>query len=162
MGRKPTNEIRILEALRDGAKHSSYFTEMMSRGLISATGFWIAMNGRPPEYKGGARSGLLEKGEVTKYGDWYISREYIESLLPEVIPTITPEVYASDHPGKTIHLKLKKDIILKLDSLRKELSKKLELQKEINRVLFTKMIIEWYIDLGCKIHPFTELMMKRS
>ena len=162
MGRKPTNEIRILEALRDGAKHSSYFTEMMSRGLISTTGFWIAMNGRPPKYKGGARSGLLERGEVTKYGDWYISREYIESLLSEVTSTVTPEVYASDYPGKAIHLELESDVILKLDSLRKESSKKLKLQREINRVLFTKMIIEWYVDLGCKIHPFTELMMKRS
>jgi hypothetical protein len=162
MGRKPTNEIRILEALREGAKHSSYFTKMKKRGLISKAGFWVAMNGRPPTYKGGRRSGLLERGEVIKYGDWYISREYIESLLPEAYSTITPEVFETANQGNTIHLKLENDVIIKLDALRNMSSKQLKLQNNIDRVSFIKMVIKWYVDSGCKIHPFLELMTERS
>ena len=162
MGRKPTNEIRILEALRDGAKHSSYFTEMMSSGLISKTGFWIAMNGRPPTYKGGRRQGLLERGEVIKYGNWYISREYIESLQPEVVPAITPELFATAHQGNTIQLEIEKDVILKLDALINISSTQLKLQRNIDRVSFIKMIMKWYVNSGYKIHPFIELMIKGS
>ena len=160
MGRKPTNEIRILEALRDGAKHTSHFTDMMSRGLISKTGFWIAMNGRPPTYKGGRRPGLLERGEVIKYGDWYISREYIESLQSEVVPAITPELFATAHQGNTIQLDLEKDLILKLDALINMSSKQLKLKRNIDKVSFIKMIIKWFVDSGCQIHPFIELMIE--
>ena len=162
MGRKPTNEIRILEALRDGAKHSSYFTDMMSRGLISKTGFWIAINGRPPTYKGGRRPGLLERGEVIKYGDWYISRVYIESLQPKVVPAMTLEVFATAHQEITNHLELEKDLLLKLDVLRDLFSKQLKLQRDIDRVSFIKMVIKWYVDSGYHIHPFIELMIEGS
>jgi len=162
MGRKPTNEIRILEALREGAKHMSYFTKMKKRGLISKAGFWVAMNGRPPTYKGGRRSGLLERGEVIKYGDWYISREYIESLLSETDSTIKPEMFETDHQGNTIHLKLENDVISKLDAIRNISSKQLKLQNNIDKVSLIKMVIKWYVDSGCKIHPFLELMTERS